>query len=140
MLFVNNLIQKRQQNSDSMYSSIFMLEIIFTKSGLNSQEIVIFIPTMGPQFLKLSRNKIHIFFANSIPFWKNYDICFLAKKTNINENLSFLSKIWDFWVELVAKKDAWVSANSTHEYVNWSNNNNNNNNDNNIYIYIYIDR
>ena len=49
---------------DSMYSYIFMLENIwyhFTRSGPNSQEIVNFIPNMGPGGTKLNWSKIHNF-------------------------------------------------------------------------------
>ena len=56
-----SLTQKMLQSSDSMYSFIFLLETRwyykFTWSGLNSQEIVIFVPVMSSQWLKLIRNK-----------------------------------------------------------------------------------
>ena len=79
-----------QQNSDSMYSSIFMLEIIVAKSGLNSQEIVIFIPTMGPQFLKLKRKKFMFFLQIQSPSGKIIIYVFSQKK-------QISMKIWAFF-------------------------------------------
>ena len=55
------------RSSDSMYSSILMLEtyniiiIIITKSGMNSEENMIFVPIFGNLGVKLNRNKIHNF-------------------------------------------------------------------------------
>ena len=52
------------KSSDSMYSSYFMLENIwhhhFTWSGPNSQEIVNFVPIVGPQGPELNWNKFTI--------------------------------------------------------------------------------
>ena len=55
------------RSSDSMYSSILMLEtyniiiIIITKSGMNSEENMIFVLIFGNLGVKLNRNKIHNF-------------------------------------------------------------------------------
>ena len=60
-IMATSLTQNMLQSLDSMHSSIFMLKRIwyhnFTWSGLNSQKIAIFVPIMGPQGLKLNRNK-----------------------------------------------------------------------------------
>ena len=55
------------RSSDSTYSSILMLEtyniiiIIITKSGMNSEENMIFVLIFGNLGVKLNRNKIHNF-------------------------------------------------------------------------------
>ena len=63
IFLVTSFTRKMPESSDSMYSSIFMLENIwyhhFTWSGPNSQEIVNFIPNMGPGGTKLNWSKIH---------------------------------------------------------------------------------
>ena len=52
------------ENSDSMYSFSFVLESMwhhhFTWSGPNSEEIVNFIPIVGPQGRELNWNKFKI--------------------------------------------------------------------------------
>ena len=52
-IFGNEFDLKMPENSDSMYSSIFMLENIwyasFTVFRQNSQEILNFVPIMGPR-------------------------------------------------------------------------------------------
>ena len=63
IFLVTSFTGKMPESSYSMYSSIFMLENIyhFTRSGPNSQEIVNFIPNMGPGGTKLNWSKIHNF-------------------------------------------------------------------------------
>ena len=65
IFLVTSFTSKMPESSDSMYSSIFMLENIwyhyFNRSGPNSQEIVTFILNMGPGGPKLNWSKIHNF-------------------------------------------------------------------------------
>ena len=65
IFLVTSFNRKVPESSDSMYSSIFMLENLwyhhFTRSVPNSQEIVNFIPNMGPGETKLNWSKIHNF-------------------------------------------------------------------------------
>ena len=65
IFLVTSFTRKMPESSGSMYSSIFMLENIWyhhlTRSGPNSQEIVNFIPNIGPGGTKLSWSKIHNF-------------------------------------------------------------------------------
>ena len=65
IFLVTSFTRKMPESSDSMYSSIFMLENIwyhhFNRGGPNSQEIVNFIPNMGPGGTKLNWSKIHNF-------------------------------------------------------------------------------
>ena len=65
IFLVTSFTRKMPESSDSMYSSIFMLENIryhyFIRSGPNSQEIVNFISNMGPGGTKLNWSKIHNF-------------------------------------------------------------------------------
>ena len=84
---------KMLESSDSMYSSIFMLENTwyynFTWSGPNSQEIVNFDSIMGPRGPELNWNKIQ---------W--YHMFFSMKMDEYME--PGLSDI--FWLKLVPKK------------------------------------
>ena len=58
IFLATSFIQKMQKSSDSMYSSIFMLENIcyhnFTQIGPNFKEIVNFVAIIGPLGTKLN--------------------------------------------------------------------------------------
>ena len=92
------------RSSDSMYSFYFMLENIwhhhFTWSGPNSQEIVNFVPIVGPQGPKLNWNKFTIsceFDPLQVKWW--YHMFSSIKMEEYME--PELSGI--FWVKMVAK-------------------------------------
>ena len=85
-----------RQSSDFIYFSIFMLDDIWyhnyhnTKSGLNSQEIVILVPIIGPLGLKLNRNKTYDFLQIQSTSGEIMIYVFMQENGETHE-------IWAFW-------------------------------------------
>ena len=99
----------------SMLENIWYHNYHNYQSGLNSQEIVIFVPILGIWGLKLNRNKIHNFLWIQFTSGKTITKTMFSFK-NIEEHmeneLSGNSR-----VKQVAKNGALVPDNSFHVYV-----------------------
>ena len=98
-------------SSDSIYSTYFMLENIwhhhFTWSGLNSQEIVNFVPILGPPGPELNWNKFTISceFGPLQEKWWCYMFSIIKMEEYIKPERSGI-----FWAKMVAK----LSSPETH--------------------------
>ena len=111
--------RKMPESSDSMYSSIFILENIwyhsFTLSGPNSQEIVNFVSIMGSRGSELNWNKFKIsceFGPHQVKLWYHIGIHGIH---GINGGTHGIWPCWHFSSKTSRQKyGAWVPGDQFH--------------------------